>query len=340
MACFFYEEINFTDLTIKIQTAYKELLAKEENFEIVLVYVHDSINTSEYATEESFWKTFSKMPWLALPFKDPRCKYLKRIFSYPVDLEGPGPDPRLVIIGPQGKYYELYGFDILQKFGIKAYPFTRVRIAKSEAKYMKKLKLDMFWDPNTSFTQKNGSKVSSLNILVLWYANSRLVLKSFYTIPLIDFSVQLLQVKLSQLVGKRIMLIIDGDWGSAKFLQRLKARYLEMKETHGAFEVIYVPKKKGSSYSKHLVAIMPWLRHPPLHRRSNIAKLLCRRFRKAVGLVAFDRDGTVVRRTAYPSIEKGNEDFPFYAGGLEKEALIEVTEYYNWDYMPAQEWDM
>lgn len=71
---------------------------------------------------------------------------------------------------------------------------------------------------------------------------------------------------------------------------------------------------------------MPWLRHPPLPRRSNIAKLLCRLFRKAVGLVAFDRDGTVVRRSTYPSIEKGNMDFPFYGSGLEKEALIEVIE--------------
>ncbi|KAL8104997.1 hypothetical protein AgCh_028965 [Apium graveolens] len=163
----FYEEESPTDLTTEIQTAYKELLAKKKNFEIVLVYVHDSIDTSQYATEESFWKTSSKMPWLALPFKDPRCKYLKRVFSYPLDLDGPGPDPRLVIIGPQGKYYELYGVDILHKFGTRAYLFTRMRIAKAEANYIKKLRLDMFWDPNTSFTQKNGPEVSSLTFLCL-----------------------------------------------------------------------------------------------------------------------------------------------------------------------------
>ncbi|XP_017232821.1 probable nucleoredoxin 1-2 [Daucus carota subsp. sativus] len=242
------------------------------------------------------------MPWLALPFRDPRCKYLERIFSYPVDLGVPGPDPRLVIIGPQGKYYELYGVDILQNFGISAYPFTRTRVAKREAKYLKKLRLDMFWDPNTSFTQNNGR-----------------------------------EVKLSQLVGKKIILVVDGDWGSAKFLRRLRSRFLETKETDNAFEVIYVSKIKGPSSGKHFVASMPWLRHPPLRRRSRIAMLLGR-FREAVGIVAFDGDGTVVRRSTSPSIEKGNKDFPFYSGGLEEEALMEFTEEYNWDYLPAQVW--
>ncbi|KAL8103443.1 putative nucleoredoxin 1-1 [Apium graveolens] len=306
VALFFYEENLSTNLTlIEIQTACEELLAKEKNFEIVLVYDHNSNDTSEYATEESFRNTFSNMPWLALPFKDPRCTYLKRIFSYPMELEGQGPDPRLVIIGPQGKYYERFGADILQKFGIKSYPFTRMRIAKLEAKYIKKLKLDTLWDPNTSFKQKNG-----------------------------------LEVKLSQLVGKRIIFIIDGNWDSAKFLRRLKERYLEMKETDDAFEVIYIPKKQGSSYGKHVLATLPWLRHPPLPRGSHIAKKLCCLFRKAVGLVAFDRDGTAVRRSTYPIIEKGNKDFPFNAGGLEKEALMEVTENYNWDYVPIQEWEV
>lgn len=138
-------------------------------------------------------------------------------------------------------------------------------------------------------------------------------------------------------MGKRIILIVDGDWGSAKFLRRLRSRYLETKETDDAFEVIYVSKKQGSSYVKHFAATMPWLRHPPLRRRSSIAKLLGR-FREAVGIVAFDGDGTVVRRSTSPSVEKGNKDFPFYAGGLEEEALIEVTENNNWDYLPAQVW--
>uniref|UniRef100_A0A166EHT0 Thioredoxin-like fold domain-containing protein n=1 Tax=Daucus carota subsp. sativus TaxID=79200 RepID=A0A166EHT0_DAUCS len=258
VALYFYEEhFSSTDLTTEIQTAYNKLLAKKKNFEIVLVYVYDSIDTSEYATEE-----------IRIILED----------IQPNALAG------------------------TPNFGISAYPFTRTRVAKREAKYLKKLRLDMFWDPNTSFTQNNGR-----------------------------------EVKLSQLVGKKIILVVDGDWGSAKFLRRLRSRFLETKETDNAFEVIYVSKIKGPSSGKHFVASMPWLRHPPLRRRSRIAMLLGR-FREAVGIVAFDGDGTVVRRSTSPSIEKGNKDFPFYSGGLEEEALMEFTEEYNWDYLPAQVW--
>ena len=101
------------------------------------------------------------MSWLALPFKDPRCKYLKRIFNYPAELNGWDPDPRLVIIGPQGKYFEPYGADILNRFGMSAFPFTRRRAAEleSESEYIKSLKLDMLLDPRTSFSRANGTKV-------------------------------------------------------------------------------------------------------------------------------------------------------------------------------------
>lgn len=100
-------------------------------------------------------------------------------------------------------------------------------------------------------------------------------------------------------MGKRIILVIEGDWDSPapKFWWRLKARYFKLKETKDAFEVIYVFKKQGSSYGKHVVATMSWLRHPPLPSRSNVGKLFSRLFTQDVGLVAFDRDGTVARRS-------------------------------------------
>lgn len=97
---YFYEDFPIDDLTTEILAVYEQLAGKAQ-FEVVLVYVHDSFDSCEFASEEAFWKKFSRMPWLALPFKDPRCKYLKRIFNYPVDLEGQGPDPRLVIVGPK-----------------------------------------------------------------------------------------------------------------------------------------------------------------------------------------------------------------------------------------------
>lgn len=167
VALYFYEEPPVgespDDLTPKIEVVYRELAKKGENFEIVLIYAHDTVYTYDITTEVSFQKTFSTMPWLALPFKDPNCKKLQRIFDHPEHLKdlGPEPDPTLVIIGPHGNFIEEFGADILLKFGIAAYPFTRESAAKLEAEKAKRLKLEMFWrDPNTLFRQKDGRSVS------------------------------------------------------------------------------------------------------------------------------------------------------------------------------------
>ncbi|KAL6529810.1 hypothetical protein OROGR_015433 [Orobanche gracilis] len=173
VALYFYQDYPIDSLTKEIQATYEQL-SNKENIEIVLVYVHGSWDSFERSNEESFWKIFNAMSCLALSFKDINCTKLWQIFSYPLDLEGPGPDPRLVIIGfgPQGKFVEPYAVDILKNFGISAYPLTRKRVAELEAQYVMKLKPDMFWDPNTFFIQRDGS-----------------------------------EVQLSQLVGKRIVLI-------------------------------------------------------------------------------------------------------------------------------------
>ncbi|WOH05237.1 hypothetical protein DCAR_0624651 [Daucus carota subsp. sativus] len=295
VALYFCQEYPLDPLTKGLKMTYKQLADKK--FEIMLVYIHNSFITSARASEESFWKSFNKMPWLALPFKDQKCIDLQRVFNLPLDALGPGPDPSLVIIGPQGKFVEPYGVDIAQNFSISAYPFSRKRVAELEVNYIKELKLDMFWDRNTSFIQKDGT-----------------------------------EIKLSQLVGKRIMLVAQNDWYygiNAKFWRMLEARYSKMKGTSKEFEVIHIRKKQVSSNGKHR-ATMPWLWHPPLLEGSCQLELLLRLLRQGVGLLAFDGDGRVVRRTKFPRIEMNNVDFPFYAGGLEKEAVTELIERFEW----------
>lgn len=97
-------------------TTYEQL--KDKNFEVVLIYIHDSWNTQERTNEDTFWKTFKTMPWLALPLKDLVIKKLRRICNYPLDFDGPAPDPRLDIVGPQGVFFEPYGANILMNFRI------------------------------------------------------------------------------------------------------------------------------------------------------------------------------------------------------------------------------
>lgn len=134
-------------------------------------------------------------------------------------------------------------------------------------------------------------------------------------------------------MGKRIIFLIDGgNWAAQypTFWPSLKARYLKMKNTDDAFEVIHAPYEHvGSSYS---IGTVPWLRHRTFPLNSIKYTLLQRVFRRSDGLLAFDRDGRIVRRTRYPFIEEGNGDFPFYSGGLVKEALRDIVLRFDLNY--------
>lgn len=166
VALYFYEDGRSNDLTTKLKEAYDELvLKKKKNFEVVLVYISTSWQTW-HTTDETFWKTFKTMPWLALPFKDPNVRKLQLIFNYPLELDLDCPDPSLVIIGRRGKFFEIYGADILMKFGCPAYPFTSVRAAELVARKVKKVRLDNFWGPNTVFNRKSGSEEGFIQVFV------------------------------------------------------------------------------------------------------------------------------------------------------------------------------
>lgn len=310
VALYFYEDIDFDNFEKKLKKAYDKLVVEmKENFEIVLVYLHDTVDAFKCSSETSFQRAICRMPWLALPYKDPRCKNLQRIFKYPCDLESPGPDPRLVIIGPHGEYIEPYGADIFKLFqyptpgaATLAYPFTRGKVAELDVEILKTLRLEeMFRDSNISFKRANGPKV-----------------------------------QLSQLVGKKIMLIIEDGWpvSCPRFWSRLEKRYVLLKEKGDPFEVIHVPHTSAGSSEN--VSTRPWLTCPPFPKESGKSDFKHHRvFRGGTGLLAFDADGKVVRRTILPRIKKGNECFPFYDGGLEKEALSDLEVYLDWPYVLA-----
>lgn len=105
--------------------------------------------------------TFKTMPWLALPFKDPVHKKLKRLFDYPLlgHTYSEKKAPCVVIIGPRGEYIEPCGAEILLKFGGSAFPFTRENLVISGTKNVKDLKLEMMCSPTTVFKRKDGSQV-------------------------------------------------------------------------------------------------------------------------------------------------------------------------------------
>lgn len=168
VALYFYgESTTETDrLTLELKKAYLELANRGESFEVVLLYLYDTVNTFGHRNEYSFWKTFRKMPWLALPYKDPDLKKLKRIYEYPEYSEDccsrhyNKEISKLVIVGPRGEFCEPFGADIILNFELPGYPFTREKALKLENERIKKLKIEMIWEPDTIFSRKDGSQVS------------------------------------------------------------------------------------------------------------------------------------------------------------------------------------
>lgn len=127
-----------------------------------------------------------------------------------------------------------------------------------------------------------------------------------------------------QLAGKRVIIFFDkGElykW-EVEFLETLKDQYIRMKGTSGEFEVIHITAL--SSKTEH-VANLPWF--VQLRGRDDN---LFRLFDFYVSLIAFDRNGRLVRKAVYPTFEE--TDFPFYAGGLEKEALSQASNLFGWN---------
>ncbi|KAL6544900.1 hypothetical protein OROMI_023762 [Orobanche minor] len=295
VALYFYEDGLSDDSHLKM--AYEELKKNKENFEVVLIYFPYAKDTSNCRNIESFWKTFKTMPWLALPFKDPHYKKLKRILKYPSHTCDKLPS--LLIFGPHGEFIEPFGADILKVFGVRGYPFTCAKIVKLETEKAKDMRLEMLWDQNTLFTGKDGS-----------------------------------EVYFSQLSGKRVIVFLERyrlDSADIEFLKTLKKMYVQSKGTYDEFEVIHIiGGDTESSSASNYVGYLPWL--VSLSTSELLPGGLC--FFSVYGdnsfnsFVFFDQGGKVVRKTIWPSFE--SIDFPFCAYGLEEEAWVQLNVLFDW----------
>ncbi|KAL6584693.1 hypothetical protein OROMI_003982 [Orobanche minor] len=281
--------------TRKLDMVYKELSKNIKDFEIVLIYTHGWCgheDTCGLIDEDSFLDEIKTMPWLALPFTDTDCnKKLQRIFQNPQDLEYPKPAARLIIIGPHGKFIEPLGTNILLYYGAPAYPFTLNSAVSLELERVKKVKPEIFWDLDTIFTRNDGS-----------------------------------QVRFSQFVGKRIIVLYQSDSWRCDYetLGKLKARYFQMKGTDDEFEVIHILSDIG--YYDRFEAPMPWLMHTPFDRHSHACRFMSTVFNGTGGLLAFDHDGSVVRVTRNPLLGD-SKVFPYHhCGDMDNEVLLDVKE--------------
>lgn len=317
VALYFYEDCSSGfNPTKELVAAYQELAENNKNFEVVLIYLTDTLDTCKCTNEDTFKTTFKTMPWLALPFKDPVHKKLKRLFDYP-PLGHPDlwkKTPCIVIIGPHCEYIEPCGAEVLLQFGVSAYPFTRENLVISETKDVMDLKLEMMCSPTAVFKRIDGS-----------------------------------QVQFSYFVGKRVIFYFESAYWhgfenlatvkepkflktlkETEFLKMLRERYLKMKGTCYEFEVIYVPCDEFF-YNEQLVVDMSWFVSPVSKFLPGGSALLAYygelyfEYDWAF-LLAFDGDGKIVRRTVDPVFK--HVEFPFYGGTLEDEAYYKLSRYF------------
>lgn len=106
--------------TPKLVEVYKQIKERDEAFELIFI--------SSDRDQESFDEYYSQMPWLALPFGDPRKASLARTFKV-------GGIPMLAALGPTGKTITKEARDLVVAHGADAYPFTEERLKEIEAKY-------------------------------------------------------------------------------------------------------------------------------------------------------------------------------------------------------------
>jgi nucleoredoxin len=108
----------YSEFTPELVKIYNELVKKGEDFEIVFL--------SRDYEEKDFEDYYASMPWLTLPFADSTIKNLSRYFHAKM--------PSLIILGPDGKTLQTGdAVDLIMKYGIRAYPFTKERLDELRA---------------------------------------------------------------------------------------------------------------------------------------------------------------------------------------------------------------
>lgn len=99
-----------------------------KSFEAVLINIH---KWDDRKDEDSIWKAFKIMPWLAVPFNEMYCRMkLRRIFKFS-DLGGLQPISMLVIIGPREEFIKPFGAQISNKYAVKSIPVQPLQCCQS-----------------------------------------------------------------------------------------------------------------------------------------------------------------------------------------------------------------
>eukprot|EP01018_Ginkgo_biloba_P027560 Gb_39281 [translate_table: standard] len=263
---------NFTPQLIDF---YNELKNKGEALEIIFI----SVDREEQAFEEYY----GSMPWLALPFGD---KIEKNLFRY-FQIQG---IPTLIVLNPNGKTIQTEGVELIEDYGILAYPFTAERLdelkAQEEAKRETQTLESLLVSEERNFLVKHGGG----------------------------------NVQVSELVGKTVALYFSAHWcpPCRGFTPNLIQVYNELKERGEAFEIVFISSDKDQNAFEEYFASMPWLALP----YGDKLKKDLNKFFRVEGiptLIVIGPDGKTVTTDARSLVSRhGAKAYPFTTERLEK----------------------
>eukprot|EP01018_Ginkgo_biloba_P027556 Gb_30883 [translate_table: standard] len=246
---------------------YTKLLEKV-GFEIIFI--------SADVHEESFAEYHSIMPWLALPFSDAETRdKLDEKFQ----VSG---IPTLVILDKKGRTIRTDGVEIIEEFGVQAYPFTTERLHELKAE---------------EAALRDAQTVESLLV-----SDER------------DFVIgHGGKVRVSELVGKTVCLYFSAHWCGPcqNFTPQLVQIYNELKKKGEALEIVFISDDREEHAFQEYYGSMPWLALP---FGDKTEKILSRYFQiqGIPTLIVLGPDGKTVQTEAVELIrDYGVHAYPF-----------------------------
>ncbi|KAB5557719.1 hypothetical protein DKX38_008628 [Salix brachista] len=210
--------------------AYQDLKSNGSNFEIVFVSSDEDL--------DAFNNYRANMPWLSIPFSDLETK---KALNNKFDVEA---IPCLVILQPKDSEDEATlhdGVELLDRFGVQAFPFTKERLEE--------LKLE----------EKEKHERQTLNNLLTNHNRGYLL---GHPEPR--------QVPVASLVGKTIGLYFSSQWclPGGKFTPKLISIYQKIKQmlahqgNEDDFEIVFVSSDRDQAEFDSYFNSMPWLALP------------------------------------------------------------------------------
>ncbi|KAL6351352.1 hypothetical protein AAG906_035144 [Vitis piasezkii] len=237
--------------------AYNEL-SSNDDFEIIFV--------SGDNDDESFNGYFSKMPWLAIPFSDSDARdQLNELFK---------------VMGFQT--FE-DGVDIIQEYGVEAYPFTPEKIKEMKEK------------------EETARKEQSLRSILVSQSRDHVISTDGKKVPV------------SELEGKFVGLFFSLSSYKAclEFTPTLVDVYEKLRAKGESFEIVMISLDDEEESFKKYFGSMPWLALP---FRDKSCEKLARYFELSAlpTLVVIGPDGKTLHSNVAEAIqEHGIQAYPF-----------------------------